>query len=317
MASNISNQFVVYRNELNHFFMKHLFIIAGFGLLAFTSCKKGDGQNTAVNGPYTSLSDVYGKLAPTPKTTSISVSSGGTVTASGGTRYVFPPNAFVTSTGASVTGSVQVVVNDWLNRADMIFGKVIPISNGNSLESGGQAYVSVTQNGQEVFMKPGSRYEMKLPQFGKTVSGMDLFRGKEVIDATNTVQWRALDSNFGGYLVYNGDTISMFSDSMGYYNADRFMSSPNYQSFTVNASDASIQSMTAFALYDNVRGMWSFTMPSAEHIPNIPVHIVVMGIKNGDFYGGILGITPQTGQTYTVPMAKVDVLSFRQQINQL
>ena len=154
---------------------------------------------------------------------------------------------------------------------------------------------------------------------------MRLFLGQQMSEANNnTVQWQQTDSLSGGSLVYNGDTISMFTDSMGYANADQFMSAPSYQDFEVTAS-APVSDMTYFyavALYDNYKAMWPIGSRTGNvfnntHIPNTPVHLVIMGLKDGDFYGGITAVTPVTGGKYTVTLTKTDPQAFKQQLNAL
>jgi hypothetical protein len=305
--------------------MKLYLIAAVSAVMLFSSCKKDDPpKNYASQGPYTSMDDVYSKLAPPSKTVSMSVSSGGSVYSNGGTRFIITPNSFISGSGANVTGSVQVEVNDWLQKGDMIFGKVLPTTATESLLSGGQAYIRVTQNNQPVFLKPGKQVQINLPQFGKGKPGMQLFVGNRVEGAANNVNWVATDSLSNGSLVYNGDTISMFCDSLGYANADRFISSPNYQSFDiqVNSPDPSVEYIHAVAIYDAYKGMWPIgtrtnNVYHADHIPNIPVHLVVMGMKDGNFYAGMTAATPINGGTYTINVTKTDPATFKQQLNAL
>jgi len=54
-----------------------------------------------------------------------------------------------------------------------------------------------------------------------------------------------------------------------------------------------------------------------NHVPNIPVHFVVMAVVNGDFYAGILSATPATGANYTVAVSKTDPVAFKNTLNAL
>ena len=305
--------------------MKNKIIAIPLFLLLFAACTKDDTpHNYGTAGPYTSLDNIYSSLAPVAKSTTLSVSSGGSMRANGGTRFVFPPNAFVTASGAAVTGSVDITVNDWLKKGDMIFGKVLPISNGNSLESGGQAFVNVSQNGKPVFLKNGANMLINLPQFDRIVPGMQFFRGQPVIGAANNVNWFGVFDSVKAGIIYGTDTISILPDSLGYCNADKFMSSPNYQEFTVQATstDGNPEAVVAFALYDQYKGLWPLgTLQqgpnNASHVPDIPVHLVAFGLKDGNFYGGVLSVTPKNGGAYTINLTKTDPAAFRQMLNGL
>lgn len=311
--------------------MKHLsYSVLLLATLLLGACTKEDDapHNYATPGTYKSMADVYAGVAPTIRTTSIVVASGGSVTAQGGSRIIIPANAFVTAGGAAVTGSVQVEVLDWLKKGDMLFGYMAPVSNGEPLLSGGEAYVNVTQNGQQVFLKPGKRLQVNLPQFGAATGGMQLFSGRQInpaagVGAATGVNWTIIDSAHG-YMVYNGDTISIFSDSMHYVNADQFLANPSYQSFKVHIAGGtdSLSDLTAMAIYDQYKGMWtlgSFTNNAfnATHIPNIPVHLLVMGIKNGWLYAGLSAVTPANNGDYSVTLTKTDPLALKHQINGL
>src|SRR6185312_14156513 len=134
-----------------------------------------------------------------------------------------------------------------------------------------------------------------------------------------------LNDSSRGAVIYNGDTINVFTDSTGLCNADQFMASPDYQTFSVSITGVTLTSSTsisAFALYDNYNGVWplnyfSHGMFSESHVPNIPVHFVVMAVVNGNFYAGMIGATPATGSNYTVNLTQTDPTTFKKQVDAL
>ena len=131
-------------------------------IIAAAACKKSDSSTSSTS--YTSLSAMYQAMAQPSKTTTIDAATGGSFYGPGGSRFIFPANAFQTVAGAAVTGSVQIQVNDYLTKADMIYSTVLPYSGGNGLISGGETYIIATQSGQEVNMKPGVNYQVNMPQ---------------------------------------------------------------------------------------------------------------------------------------------------------
>lgn len=303
-----------------------LLLLSSLIAVLFTACKKSEEprQNYAVAGPYANIGQVLGAGAPKPLTTAISVTAGGSARAQGGTRVVIPPNAFVDATGQALTGAVDVSVTDWLRRGDMIYGNVLPISNGQPLESGGQMHLDIRQGGKPVFIRSGRMLEVKLPQFGTPVPGMQLFTGVPAIGGGNQVNWVPADS--GRRIIYGADTLSFFTDTVGYANADKFLTNPNYQTFTVDLrSDdtGSYRNMTVVALYQQYRALWPLNGTSEpgryreDHIPDVPVHLVAYGVRNGYFYSGYTTVTPKTGASYIIRVQQSDPMAFKNVLNGL
>jgi len=293
-------------------------------IIVTAACKKSDSSTSSTS--YASLSAMYQAMAQPATTTTLDATTGGSFYGPGGSRFIFPANAFQTAAGVAVIGNVQIQVNDYLTKADMIYATVLPYSDGNALMSGGETYVKVTQSGQELNMKPGVSYQVNMPQATTPAPGMSFFLGMSSDNSgpTNTVNWKMGDT-IRNRIVYNGDTLSMFSDSLHYCNADQFMASPSYQSFTVNISGLTLPTsgtVWAYALYDNFNGVWPMTHVAdstitESHVPNTPVHFVVMTIIGSQFYGGITGATPATGSTYTVTLSTMDPASFRTMVRAL
>ena len=274
-------------------------------------CKKD--TTTPVNTDnYTSLRTAWSAQAPASKSFTVDAASGGSFYGTS-CRYVFPANAFRTLAGASVTGSVTVEVQEMLKPSDMIFSRILPVSNGQQLISGGEVSVNASQNGQKLLLKDYSTMQIQIPQFGNGGTGMGFFVSQMGTDSAtnNAANWVQLDTTSGvGTVVYNGDTVTVFTDSTGLCNADRFMNNPSYQTFTVSVTGVTAVSTTetwAYALYDNYNAVWPLTYSANDtfqenHVPNIPVHFVVATIINGNFYAGISSssVTPATGSNYVV-----------------
>ncbi len=305
-------------------------------VIGSAACNKKDYQSSTLTNTNTntgSLATVFATAAVTPKIVSIDATTGGSFYGTGGVRNVFPPNGFQTATGASVTGMVQVQVADYIKRSDMIFSGIAPISNAQPLISGGEVYLNATQGGQTLYMKPGNRCQINLPQKHTPPSGMQLFYADGAFKkTTGGVNWRlAHVDSAGGSVVYNGDTLSLNTDSLKMCNADQFMSSPDYQTFTVtlNAGGATISDslVMAFALCDNFNGYWPMVgeygggvtnhVISVDHVPDIPVHFVAVAIINGWLYAGILGATPSNGTNYTITLKPTTIADLKTAIDAL
>ena len=110
-------------------------------------------------------------------------------------------------------------------------------------------------------------------------------------------------------------------------NADRFMTKPDYQTFTVtvNATNNTVNSSSdlyTYVFYDGHEGVWPLTglsnnVYSEKHVPGIPVHFVSFALINGHFYGGVLAAIPVNNANYTVTLTEVDPNAFKGQLNGL
>jgi hypothetical protein len=316
---------------------KYIIPAIALTVISLASCRKDTAVTTPTpqptQGQYTSLSAIFSDATVKSKSVTIDAATGGSFYGKDGTRFVVQPNSLIKPDGTPVTGNVDIEIREYLKRSDMLFSKVLPISNGQPLVSGGEVFFNPKQNGQQLLLKDGMYMQANIPQAKPAPAGMDLFIGewKEAGADNNNVNWNRGGKGAGGTqqgfgsVVYNGDTLQLFSDSIGYCNADQFMTNPNYQSFTVNISGVTIPANTtvsAYALYDTYNGMWPMSNITGNviaegHVPNIPVHFVVMLVVNGHFYGGIAGATPANGGTYTVTVAETDPTTLKNQIDAL
>lgn len=301
---------------------KKLIAALGVALTVLAACNK-DYSPTPTN-TYTSFQEAFTELAPKSKTVTIKASAGGSFRGNSGTRYVFPANAFRNSSGGVVTGDVQVTVTEYVDKSDMLFSGVLPVTTTEPLISGGETSVNARQNGQALTMAPGTTFQANMPQqHNGDTARMDVFTGHK--NADGNVVWTQNDPGSDGSIVFNGDTTIITNDSMDLCNADRFLSSPNYQSFSIQltTSDGAVLPsagsglITGYALYDEYNGVWPMYNQSAshlyneDHVPDIPVHFVVVGLINGKFYGGITGATPATGSTYNVVLKPTTPAAFK------
>lgn len=318
--------------------MKKSISILALGAMAISSlvsCRKETNVST-VTGPYSSMQSIYSLLRLQPKTMLIDAATGGSFYGNSGTRYIVQPSSFLTATGANVTGNVTMQVCEYLQKGDMMFSKMLPVSNGEPLVSGGEISVTATQDGQSVFLKPYHTIQAMVPQGGIAPTDMVFFRGRQAEDTTQmNVNWvkPVPDSTGYGAGIFivrsplSNDTLNIISDSLGWANADQFLSSPNYQEFNVNLTIAgdSIANSTkvyGFAVYDQYKGVWPLSKRigshfKESHVPNFPVHFITYALLNGKFYGGILGATPATGTIYTVEMKEEDPTTFKAKVNDL
>lgn len=306
------------------------------------SCRKTVTTVSTVNSKtYSSIEEVFEELKVKPKTLTVDAATGGNFFGNSGTHYYFMPNSFRNAAGATVTGSVSVQVSEYLKKGDMLFSKMLPISYGEPLISGGEINVTASQDGQPVFLKDNAFFLATVPQGGKAPTGMQFFAGEATQDSTSIVNWVVPVKDSAKYwaniiilqppppIPSPDDSLQIISNTFGMCNADRFLSSPNYQHFTVTivvngASLPTTYKPNAYAVYDQYKGEWPLSYGvyadgkfSEGHVPDIPVHFVAFIIIDGKFYGGITAATPVSGNNYTVTLDEVNVAEFKEKVQAL
>jgi hypothetical protein len=304
-----------------------LLLIPALFALLIVSCKKGEEgpHNTVTPGSgFRSLDEAINSTAPKAKSTSLSVSGADTLFGPGGTKFIIPANVFETLTGGKVTGSVNITVNDWLHKGDMVFGRVLPNNFERLLQSGGEAFIQITQNGQILRIRKDTFVTVMFPQFGSGVTGMTGWVGRSMIGSANTVNWIPA---VPGLLTPTdiADTVSVRADTLHYIQAALPYAPPESGNYTVRLTSSVVmeQSM-AVALVDGVKTI--FPLPSAQNgqvnvingPTKVPLHIAVMGINKGQFFGGIVAVDdPRSDSTYSVTLKAMEPPTLRLQLNAL
>lgn len=301
-----------------------LLIVPALLVTLFSSCKKDDGtHNTTTPGSYRSLDEAMLSTAPKPKETSVIVSSGDTLFGYGGTKFIIPPNVFETLEGVKVTGSVKVLLQDWTLKGDMIFGRVLPMNYASVLQSGGEALIQVTQEGRVLKIRKDTFITVMFPQqMGlSNPAGTTGWTGRTMAGSANTVNWLPASSALL-FPTDIPDSISVRCDTLHYVQAAIPMNTGGFANFTVRVNGpVGLEQSLAYAMYDNVKA--AFPLPSvtngvisAVQVPKAPIHIAVMGINKGQFFGGILAVPdPRSDSTYTVDVKAMEPPTLRLQMN--
>lgn len=310
-----------------------LTLLATCSGLFFVSCKK-ETISAPVDKPlsvtYTSLSKVFDEAAARSKSITLDASSGGSFYGYSGTRYVFYPNSFIDASGNLVTGNVDIDALECTNEGDMIFSRMLTMSNGNMLISGGEIKITATQGGNPVYIRPGYNYSVKMPtNNGLATAGMDLFRGFSSSEFTGSmVDWTLVKGDSTMAIVYDGDTIVMTPDSLGMSNIDKFTGMGTETiNVKIDGVSGTLKSddVAAYYILEGMLGAASF--PSSKFASNTytsvdmvsaKCHLVAFAIHGGDFYAGISSsITPTSGSTYTLTLSKTTPAAFKVAINAL
>ncbi|MGC4056988.1 MAG: hypothetical protein QM743_02565 [Chitinophagaceae bacterium] len=202
-------------------------------------------------------------------------------------------------------------------------------SGGSPLFSAGSVMVKATKDGADVYLRPGMRFTIKMPTAkGPSAGDMSLFRGiLTPADSSSSIDWAPdRDSLYG--VIYDGDTISMTPDSVGFFNLDKFAAGDIVEvDIKVDGVAATLASKDVMGYYmvDGttsvmpLRGV-SFTSNTYTGVKMLKSKsdIVIAVISGGDFYGGILtGVTASSGSTYTVTVSKMTPSAFKAMVDAL
>jgi hypothetical protein len=309
--------------------MKKLLLV-GACLVFLNSCKQKD-YNVNISTPtYSSMDEVFAKLSLRPKALTVDATTGGSFNGNSGTRYIFSPNSFQTASGATVTGKIDMQVCEYLKKGDMIFSKMLPISNGQPLVSGGQLTISASQNGQPIYLKPGCSFTANMPCVGPPDQNMQLFKGQPVSDtATSKVNWTLGDNlkTIGVFTVNGQDTFRVVADSLKPMNADFFLGFTNAQNcdLKVNLASGTTPANTNLYIYSVLSDIKAIVLLGFGNnqayynvrVSNHPMHFVAFTLINGKFYAGMTSATPANGSAYNITLSEKDAVQFMSQLNNL
>lgn len=216
--------------------IRNLFVAAIAAAAVIASCKKGDDASSPAPAPGTPATSnplrtyLEDNLDEARQSYTVNAATGGGITGNRGSHIDFLPGAFVTASGAPVTGTVQVKLIEVLGIADMILMNKQTAGNYGGqlrmLRSGGEVKIEATQGGNEVFIIPDGAV-VSIPGGNNVFPEMDVFYGTEDSDGdlvwnlstdTITIQDSTVWDTTGGNWFY----YQFAADSLNWLNCDYF-----------------------------------------------------------------------------------------------
>ena len=302
-------------------------LVAALGLTA-GSCRK-ETKNTGVSitaTNFSSLADALDKSQVQAQTYNVNAALGLQFRGPKGSRFVFPPNAFITPTGQTVTGTVQVAVREILNPSDAIYSRILPTTAGQPLLSGGAVWAFATQTGRTVLLRDAVPYTVHMPQrFGaQALPGQNYHIGVPV-DSSGALSVVNFVQDAGGSIATVIDTTSITTDTFGYVAAGLPLGFLDTDTFSIALTGATL-SGTRAAVYAIPRGanavfaIQPFTGSRKDNLilGETVWHFVAMAVVNGRFYAGLVTVLDtKTGDTYTVNLGETTPGDFKAKIDAL
>lgn len=294
----------------------HAAILATVLALSAASCKKETEITgvtiTATN--FSSLADAMDKAQVQAETYNVNAALGLQFRGPRGSRFVFPPNAFVTPTGQPVTGTVQVAVREFLKPSDCIFSRVLPVSSGQPLVSGGAVWAFATQTGRTVLLRDGVPYTVHMPQrFGAQALPILNYHIGVPVDSSGSLSIVNFVQDLGGSVSPFNDTASLSTDTFGHVAAGLQIGFPDTDTFNIALTGQTLTGPQA-AVYAIPRGAnavfaiqpFNGSRKDGLILGETAWHFVAMTVINGRFYAGLVTVEDtRTGDTYTVNLAEM------------
>ncbi|MBO6515030.1 MAG: hypothetical protein JJ975_00585 [Bacteroidia bacterium] len=303
-----------------------LSIVLGLALMiAFVaSCDDVEPLNPNKSTPtYTDIDAYFADNEVSSETFQLTAETGGSFTTAKGSKITIPPYSFVTRTGQNVTGPVEFKFKEVFSNSDIIFSGVFPISHGHVLNSGGEFYTEAKSNGQKVLIRDGQPINIVIPAQAEDPGMMLFFGGEE--ENPDSMDWEVADvdtvqgdSMFGrnGFTFNSADkTYSIDTDSMGWGNIDAFDWTIKYFDCVFNLTGLdglSGENTTAFAVFKDANAVWPVgvrgwgditdNVITERHLGAVAMNLVVISVKDGELYYGLLDFTPEEGKSYDIEM---------------
>lgn len=309
----------------------HLFNILLLTSIAFlTSCKKKTDSNdpTAPNIPDGSVMQFFeNELANEMQTFTIDPSIHNVLNGKKGTVLSIPPNSFKDASNNLVTGNVEIKLAELLDARDALLSNKPTVSNGNLLSSGGQIFVSATQNGQQLSRVSNSQPTAYLPTSSPDAS-MSRFVGNQ--QDGGAINW--LPANTAGL----SNQVTIVQDSIeDYYwmdvldstynwiNCDRFMNASGTTVRISLPSGYATENALVFAYIKSENSLSGayYSYQTGEFQAPLPlgqqVTIVALGNKSGQYYSTFHTTTVQVGMHPQLIMNSTTESAFRSAVKSL
>jgi hypothetical protein len=115
------------------------------------------------------------------------------LSASQGTRFVFPANCFTYDDGSTVKSVVKLKITECYELPDILMSKLSTTADGRILETAGMVNIEATAGGKKVNISSGKTYLIEFPKRKKTEADYELFYGQ--IEEGGTINWKLAKRN--------------------------------------------------------------------------------------------------------------------------
>jgi hypothetical protein len=151
------------------------------------AAKRWNPLAPALNDTTIAINQLFKNLVAKPEVKTVNLTSGGTYTFANGCTVRLAPNSCTGGNGQVASGAAQLEVILIRSRGDMVQYRMETISDGKLLESGGQMFVRVSQNNQELSLVNNQAVAISYSIPSSPNGTMKIFNGTEGSDGR--VNW--------------------------------------------------------------------------------------------------------------------------------
>jgi hypothetical protein len=167
-----------------------------------------------------------------------------------GTRVQIGAGTLRTMSGLPVTGTVTLELKEVTELSEMILNNAPTVSNGQILTSGGEVYVSVSQNGEPLKLDNNAGFFVTIAAPRGTTDSMTVFTGR---DSLGTIVWTTAQADtVNSNVIVPADSSQDSRDTSAYYQSVGWAIVNRVNAYVVRCTKFGWINCDYFASYPNV-----------------------------------------------------------------
>lgn len=172
------------------------------------------------------------------------------IVGSKGTKVYIGAGTLRTMSGKPVTGNVTLELKEVTELSDMILNNAPTISNGQILTSGGEFFVSASQNGESLLLAEDANFFISAPAPRGTTDSMNIFTGR---DSLGTIVWKPVQTDtVNSRVIIPADSTQNRWDTAAYYQNLDWAIVNKLNSYVVRCTQFGWINLDYFVSYPNI-----------------------------------------------------------------
>jgi hypothetical protein len=264
---------------------------------------------------------------PAPQKFTVQSGSQSLIEGQKGTRLVFPAHAFVTQSGAPVSGAVDIEFKEVYEVWEMVLHNKFTQVGRTPIESGGQFFLRATQNGQELKVASGVSLTAVLPT-QNPLPGMQVFNGNRFDSAGQSIfSWTLASDPAANSVLLGQDTLGvrnyiMQFNELNWINCDRFLSEPIAEMQARIANYVSGEEPIVLLHLTGRKSIMYVWKAGGRVYKNLapegaPGTFIAFSNRDGQLYATFQAVQLQSGQEYPLTLAPMPEEEFQQRLRSL
>ena len=289
--------------------MKTINRVAILLLMVFTffACEKDTVQTS--KEPYASLDEFFIKNGSSVQQFTMNAENGGTISGSKGASIEFPPNSFQHLNGMPATGNVTISLEEIYKKSDMMLSRISTSSNGDLLKSGGMFSLTVSQNGENLYMADGKSYVATIPASNPDFNMLPYIIAPS--DSLNNTNWVMADTstindtvawgivNVYAKIYFEASSYIWSSNWLGWSNCDHIYPGVNNAPITFSSTDSLNASLQTFLVFEDNSAIILYQVNNQLKYENAPEGykgvMVALSLKDSGLYAAFVPFTVSDG----------------------